>query len=149
LANEQSVAGVPADHVLVKMIKDKRRETELAQSMKIEEEGLADLLKIEREAYGQLTEGKLDHGVETLSRAMAMRRALLKLLKSTGRDSTKLQHDTACALDKFGDILTNQGNKVYAQRAYCDSIKLFKKCEDSVSCEAVSLKLEAIQGLLR
>jgi uncharacterized protein with PhoU and TrkA domain len=140
--------GVPDDSAIHKMIKAKIRAAELAQSMKIEAEEQLQLDKLEKEVDAQLKRGTLDSAINTLTRIMAIRRALLKLYKSSGRDSSKVRHDTACVLQKFGDVLARKRDKVHAERAYTDSLKLFRKLGDVDRCNAVKTELEMIRGLV-
>lgn len=137
--------GVPEHNIIRKMITDKIQQADIFQSEKIEADEQAQLDKLEREVDVQLKQGKLDRAIGTLTRIMAIRRALLKLLKSSGRDSSKVRYDTACVLQKFGDALAKKGDKKHAERAYADSLKLFKKAGVSGRSETVAAKLEMIR----
>ena len=127
------------------MISDKIRIAEVAKGEKFEAEEQLKLEKLEKEVGIQLKQGRLDVAIGTFTRIMAIRRALLNHLKCSGKDSSKVRFETACVLQNFGDVLAKKNDKVHAERAYADALRLFKKVGNAGRCEAVAAKLAMIR----
>jgi len=82
---------------------------------------------LKRKASKEIAKGDLDKAVDTLTRMMAVRKAILKLLKSTQEDASGEQLATAHTLKMFGEVLVQKGDLKNAKRAFGDALKLFKK----------------------
>jgi len=140
-----SAHGVPAEHPIVQMIGQRlRKAVESSEDRDLDEAG-----KLEKHAMALFQQGKHDAAVMTLTSVMQLRKETLKQLRSAGKDSAQAKHTTACTLKMFGRILAAKGDDVSAERAYKDSLKLFKKAgTPNTDSEVVQVyeELSQVQG---
>lgn len=90
-----------------------------------------EILQLEQQVKSEIDHGDLDKSVETLTKLMASRKTLLKILKSLDDDSSTAKMSTAYTLKIFGQVLTEKGDLANAERAFGDALKLFKKAGDA------------------
>jgi hypothetical protein len=102
---------------------------------------------LERESKEYVYHDEYERAVESLTKLMAARKALLKLLKSSHKDSSNEKYATACTLLTFGKVLSLKGDSVNATRALEDAIKLFKKNGLSRDMEGVNEAQLALKAL--
>lgn len=138
--------GVPPDNVIRIMISNKIQESEQGRSKMLGLEQNAELEKLEKQADRELANGNLDRAISILARVMAMRKTLLKMHKASGLDSTSVRYDTACVLEKLGELLTSKGDKVHAERAFTDALKLFQKVGQVSRCDRIEVQLAMIHS---
>ena len=156
--------GVPENNVIYIMIRkrlDSAKEAveeEMQEKARQEEEAkkargnvptVEELDSLELEASDFIDAGQLDDAVKTLTNVMQKRKVLLQDLKSKGEDSTILKYDTACTLHMFGQVLEMQEKDNSAEKAYKDSLKLFKKSGTSPEDPAVVRLCEALGKLMK
>jgi hypothetical protein len=149
-----AAAGLPSGHAILVMIK--KQEVEAAKlaedqvgEQKSDKEGLIssarkvsfdqdapsqqqqqmldDIPRLERQIEALLELREYSEAIESLTKLMTTRKALLKILKSNDKDASKEKHETARTLVTFGKVLIKNGDPVNAERALRDAVKLFKK----------------------
>jgi Flp pilus assembly protein TadD len=103
---------------------------------------------LEQAAKIQISNGDLDNAVDTLTKLMSTRKVVLKLMKAIGLDSSDEKIETAYTLKLFGKVLLRRGDKLNAERAFSDSLKLFRKGDekDQAAVEEVSKLLTRLQN---
>ena len=121
-----SAHGVPASHPIVKMIEEKLKKAVEAckDDVKRDEQ---EARKLEKRAMELVEQDKLDSAILTLTSVMQLRKDVLKRLRDDGKDSGQSKYMTACTLKMFGEVLARKGDVHSAERAFKDSLKLFKK----------------------
>ena len=122
-----SAHGVPSEHPIVQMINQRLKQAVEA----LEDLSTDEATKLEKRALALFEEGKHDAAVLTLTSVMQARKETLKRLRNDGQDSVQAKHTTACTLKIFGRVLAAKGDNTSAERAYKDSLKLFKKAGTS------------------
>jgi hypothetical protein len=108
---------------------------------------LSNISDLERLARRYIDRDDQVRTIETLTRLMAARKALLKLLKSYNKDATEEKYDTARTLLTFGKVLLKNGDPVNAERALDDAMKLFKKNRTPRDLEGIKEVQQALKTL--
>ncbi|GKY96071.1 hypothetical protein MPSEU_000567300 [Mayamaea pseudoterrestris] len=108
-----------------------------------------DIESLERESAKLVDCEELNQAIESLTKLMAARKALLKLLKAYNRDASDEKYETACTLLTFGKVLLATDDPVNAERALEDSIKLFKKSRTARDVEGLNEAQRALKALNR
>jgi tetratricopeptide (TPR) repeat protein len=137
---------LPDNHVIVVMIKHRLAEAEKhLKAISREDE----VTVLERQAEEEAGSGDLDKAIETLTKVMAMRKALLKAKKASKQDASEEKYLTACTLVTFGKVLLAKDDNANAQRALADAEKLFKKSgseKDLASLKEVAALLDKLES---
>jgi len=118
------VPGVPNDHPIVVTIK---KQMEDSSSLAERQSKAKEVQQLKRKASKEIAKGDLDKAVDTLTQMMAVRKAILKMLKSSQQDASEEKIATAHTLKLFGEVLVEKGDLLNAERAFGDALKLFKK----------------------
>jgi len=108
----------------------------------------SEIESLELTAAEAINEGNLDDAVAQLTRVMQKRKILLQALKHNGEKGASLKYDTACTLFKFGQVLTMQRNYASAEKAFKDSLKLFKRSGTPPDTPVVLRLCEALKKIL-
>lgn len=109
-----------------------------------------DIDRLERQAARFIERDEHEKAIESLTRLMAARKTLLKLLKTSNKDASNDKYATACTLVTFGKVLLKHGDPTNAERALQDAIKLFKKSRSTRDMEGVKeaqLALTELSGI--
>jgi tetratricopeptide (TPR) repeat protein len=119
--------GVPAEHPIVQMIGQRLRQAVIStRQAEVRSEG-DEADKLEKRAVVLFEEGKIDAAILTLTSVMQARKETLKRLRDQGHDASAAKYTTALTLKLFGQVLARKGDAQSAERAFKDSLKLFKK----------------------
>lgn len=110
---------------------------------------LRDVESLESMAAEAIKARKLDKAATLLTQVMQSRKLLLHASKQKGEKSASLKYDTACTLFTFGQVLTMQGDLASAEKAFKDSLKLFKKSGTSPDSDLVLKLGEALKQVMQ
>jgi Flp pilus assembly protein TadD len=126
----------------------KERESKMQELQSQYDARLHDLRQLEQAAQILISNGDLDNAIDTLTRLMSTRKVVLKLMKAIDLDSTNEKVETAYTLKLFGKVLLKKGDKLNAERAFRDSLKLFRKGDekDQAAVDEVKHLLDKLQN---
>jgi hypothetical protein len=108
-----------------------------------------DIMFFEKQAEHHIAQGDFVMAVETLTRLMATRKALLKILKAANKEMSEEKFTTGCTLVTFGKVLMHQGDVLNAERAFADALKLLKTCgsaREQAAIKEVHMALETMRS---
>lgn len=136
--------GLPGGHPIASSIRQKLQD---ATARSHRESRVKELHQLEQDAKVQIAAGNLDQAVDTLTRLMSTRKAILKLMKESHQDATNEKVETAYTLKLFGKVLLKKGDTANAERALGDALKLFKKGDekDRAAVEEVRRLLDGLR----
>ena len=140
--------GVPENHVIHETIKARLEEAEQyphrqqsplhrSRDLVSSVEDTGDIEKLELHAAEAVRQGNLDEAVSRFTTAMQRRKILLQTLKERGDKALVVKYETGCTLFYFGKTLAKRGDRVSAEKAFKDALKLLKKSHTSPESKIV------------
>lgn len=126
--------GLPKDHSVVAIVRERKKETE----GRITElpRNSAEIAHLEARALEEMTAGKLDESILTMTEAMGILRSSFAQAKLAGFDSSEHLCAIARMLQTLASVFLEKGEEAKAERVFRDALRLFK---ESGSGEKVSL----------
>lgn len=94
--------------------------------------------------------GELDKAIDTLTRLMTLRKALLKTMKQAKQNTSEEKRAAALSLKMFGEVLMQKEDRTNAERAFGDALRLFKKLksdEDESTVKEIQSHLQKLHAV--
>jgi tetratricopeptide (TPR) repeat protein len=125
-----SFLGIPNTNAIVKMIDQKRTDTE---KMILENPTRTlQMSQLESQAESHRERRNYDKAIACLGKALALRQANVESIKAAKLDPTKEIAATVKLLNKFGQIFEEQGDEQKAKKAHLDAVRLYRKIAGKV-----------------